>query len=375
MLRQSTPADKIAFSLLQGLTPQIAREVTLRFGTIAEFMHADLSQADLPTSGMLTLMVSDRRKALERGEQEAEFAAAHGIQVLYLEDADYPQLLAECHDAPLVLYKLGAADLNAERMIGMVGTRRLSAYGLSYCKKLVDGLHEVSDPVTVVSGLAHGVDAACHQEALECGMPTIGVLAHGLHMIYPAAHKELARRIVKSGGALLTEYMQGNRPYREHFLARNRIVAGMTRGTLVVESPLRGGALNTAAHARSYSRDVMALPGRASDEASAGCNHLIRNDLAVLVTDAREICQTLRWPINEPRQEQPSAKLPSVDQLLDTAEKRKVYECLKASVDPVPFDEIVRTTGLNASQVLSSLGLMEFDALITRHPGNRFSPA
>lgn len=374
MIRPSTPADKIALSLLKGMTGPIADGIVANFGSIGEFMHIDVNGAKIPADGLIPLMLSERRAALEQAEGEARFAASHSIRVVSVEDAEYPGYLRECADSPAVLYVLGSADLNAKRMLAMVGTRRLSAYGLSSCSRLVEGLHELVAPVTVVSGLAHGVDAACHRAALECGMPTVAVLAHGLSMIYPAQHRQLAKQIIDAGGALVTEYLHEVKPYRGHFLARNRIVAGMTAGTLVVESPVRGGALNTAAHARGYDREVMALPGRANDLASAGCNHLIRNELAVLTASAREICETLRWELPKPVDPKKRPE-PSLFVNLDTYEKKKIYECLTAHEDPIAVDELVRLTGIPISTVMATIGLLEFDGMVLRHPGNRLSPA
>ena len=214
---------------------------------------------------------------LKRAEQEVEFIEKNGIKPLFYQDPDYPRRLLQCDDGPMMLYYKGNVNLNAERVVAIVGTRNVTEYGKDCCTHLVNDL--VDEQVLVVSGLAYGVDTVAHRASLRAGIPTVGVLGNGLQQIYPAANKKLAAEMLANGG-LLTECMSGTQPDRENFPRRNRIIAGMADAVIVVESALKGGSLITADLANSYSRDVFAFPGRVQDLYSQGCNYLIRTKKA-----------------------------------------------------------------------------------------------
>lgn len=237
---------------------------------------------------------------IARAEEEMEFAEKNRIRCLSFNDRDYPSRLRECDDAPLALFYRGNARLNSLRVISMVGTRHATAYGKELCEHFLNELAGLCPDVLVVSGLAYGIDIHAHRAALGNGFGTIGVLAHGLDRIYPAQHRKTAVEMLEQGG-LLTEFRSGTNPDRQNFVKRNRIVAGMSDATLVIESAAKGGALITAELAESYHRDCFAFPGRTTDEFSIGCNNLIRANRAALVTSAEDFVNAMGWnPASKP---------------------------------------------------------------------------
>lgn len=233
-------------------------------------------------------------EARRRAEDEMEYDSKHHIQVLTIGDSRYPERLKNCSDAPLVLYYLGNADLNARHVINIVGTRRCTNYGKDLIAKFISELQTLCPDVLVFSGLAYGVDICAHRNALKNGFDTVGVLAHGLDEIYPRAHRSTAVEMVGQGG-LLTEYMTHTEPFAKNFVRRNRIVAGCSDATILVESASHGGGLITCSMARSYNREVFAFPGPVGAQYSEGCNNLIRDNGAMLVTSAADVVKALMW--------------------------------------------------------------------------------
>lgn len=312
-----------------------------------------------------------REEAVALARKEWENIKNHNITPLFVLDDNYPPALAETSDPPLVLYKIGEGDLEGEHFVSVVGTRKPTAYGLDFCNKIVTELGEYFPDVTIVSGLAYGIDACAHTKALEMGIKTIAVVAHGLNMIYPAANRKLAKDIIYSGGAIISEYPFGVNPFKPHFLARNRIVAGLSSATIVVESNIKGGAMSTANYAFLYNREVMALPGRSTDEQSSGCNLLIRKNKAHLIECAADLIETTGWrPINIAVDCRQRNLFPELE-----GEGKKLYEILQYHSDPMQVDQLVHLTGFSTSKVLASLGELEFDGIIMRLPGNRFTIA
>ncbi|MCD8301898.1 MAG: DNA-processing protein DprA [Prevotellaceae bacterium] len=238
---------------------------------------------------------------LDLATRELDFAANEGVDCLCREDDRYPRRLRECGDAPIVIFYKGTADLNARHVVSMVGTRHCTEYGKTFCRNFMrDFARECPDAV-VVSGLAYGIDIAAHREALEQGLPTMAVLAHGMEQIYPLPHKKTAEQMVSWGG-LLTEYTSYSKINKVNFVSRNRIVAGLADAVIVVESRERGGSLITARLANEYNRDVFALPGRVSDEVSVGCNALIKEDKATLLESAADFVSRMGWETGQRRQ-------------------------------------------------------------------------
>lgn len=272
-------------------------------------------------------------------ESEASWAASHGVRPLCLDDAEYPRRLSECEDAPLVLYRMGEADLNAGRMLAVVGTRKATYYGRTVCRAVIDGLGRNPKPPTIVSGLAFGIDAEAHRAALNAGIPTVAVLPTGLDTIYPPAHRDLAELIVRSGGALVTDFPRNAMMGKNQFIRRNRIIAGIADATLLAESFAKGGGLITTNLANSYNREVFAVPGRASDPSFDGCNKLIENNLARLVTGASSIERVMGWTMRE-RKTKIIPELEFEDDPLKAA-----VVALLAERSPIRFNSILEIAG------------------------------
>ena len=258
----------------------------------------------LPEVNHRVVEALDCPQAIARAEQEYAFIQKNRIRCLTLNDEDYPSRLRECEDAPIALFFKGNTDLNALRVINMVGTRHATDYGTQICATFLQELKSLCPDVLVVSGLAYGIDIHAHRGALANVLPTVGVLAHGLDRIYPTVHRKTAVDMLDRGG-LLTEFLTGTNPDRHNFVSRNRIVAGMCDATIVVESAAKGGSLITAELAESYHRDCFAFPGRTNDEYSQGCNKLIRDNKASLLLSAQDLVETMGWL--------PSAHSPKVE--------------------------------------------------------------
>lgn len=362
---------KMAFSFLKGMDASLLRELPANQISPRDFFN--ITSKDLVRKLNIRNQHyfdnSPRQEALALARAELSKISKHNITPLFLLDDDYPERLSEVEDAPIILYKLGDADLDAQKACAIVGTRRPSPYGVDFCNRLIDDLSVYFDDALIVSGLAYGIDATAHKKALDKNIPTVAVVAHGLNMIYPADHRNLAKEIVGKGGAIISEYPFGVKPFRGNFLARNRIVAALSDITLVIESAVKGGAMSTANFAFSYSRDVMALPGRITDELSGGCNLLIRKQKASLLSSVADIIEVTDWaPLNmkvSPRQRNLFPEL--------EGDSKKIYEYLKLQPDSVLVDKICYETGLGAAKVMIALGELEFDGIVIRHPGNRYS--
>ena len=238
--------------------------------------------------------LKDWDEAMRRAEAELRFMEEHRIRALTLNDDDYPQRLTECPDAPIIIYYKGNADLNQEKIVSIVGTRHATPYGQDLIHRFVSELRGLCPQVLIVSGLAYGVDICAHREALANGYPTVGVLAHGLDQIYPYRHRETAAQMLNHGG-LLTEFMSQTNADKPNFVRRNRIVAGMADAVILVESAAKGGGLITAEIAQSYARSVFAFPGNVGQPYSEGCNNLIRDNGAGLISNAQDFVKAMGW--------------------------------------------------------------------------------
>jgi DNA processing protein len=295
-----------------------------------------------------------------KAEVEIAFIEKHQIQPLYFLDEKYPARLKEIADAPVLLFYKGNADLNQGRVIAIVGTRKATDYGKSVCEKLIQDLQPYNP--LIISGLAYGIDYHAHKGALANGMSTVGVLAHGLDKIYPAAHRSVAVKMVSQGG-LLTEYRSGTAPDREHFPERNRIVAGMVDGVVLVETTRFGGALITAEIASSYDREVFAFPGRAGDEYSSGCNHLIKVNKAYLIENTEDLVYFLGW---QKGIEKPIPRPNNYEAL--PLEQLAIINILKEK-GKTELDNLTQNTGYNLSEISVLLLDMEFKGIIQALPG------
>ena len=269
---------QIALTKTTGVGPIVARHLLAEFGSAEAVFTATKKQLRAIPYVRASMADSITAKdVLSAAEAELEFVEKHGIRLLFFSEKNYPRRLRACADAPILLYYKGNADLDNARVVSVVGTRNATAYGMSLCQELVQGLQ--AHGALVVSGLAHGIDSHAHRAALAHNVPTVGVLGHGLDRIYPAANRNMAARMLDNGG-LLTEFPSGTTPERTNFPMRNRIIAGLADVTVVVEAAFKGGALITAEIANSYNRDVCAFPGNTQQEFSAGCNYLIKTHRA-----------------------------------------------------------------------------------------------
>ena len=374
--RMESLIQKVALSMVPGVNADFVRNLMERGITYGDFFSMDCSDERFREGCSLQRGVAldsmHRDEALFRARKEVEFMQRHHIRAYSLYDDDYPMLLREIPDAPVVLYKLGNANLDSEKLISIVGTRRPTNYGTEFCSRLVDEIGDYFPEAVIVSGLAYGIDSASHSAALEKGLPTVGVVAHGLDTVYPAAHRDLAGRMVHSGGAIVSEYPSGTRIFQGNFLKRNRIIAGLSHVTVVVESEIRGGAMSTANTAFNYSRDVMALPGRISDRMSEGCNLLIRKNKAGMITAGADMIEQMNWkplgaPGSAPLQRNLFPELQGND--------AKVYELLRINSEPLTVDAIFQATNIHISELMAILTELEFDAIITKLPGSRYTLA
>lgn len=295
--------------------------------------------------------------------KELEFIQRHQIRPLQWKDPLYPQQLKACVDAPVLLYYKGNADLNTERTVAIIGTRKNTEYGKRLTEELVEGLQ--GEAVTVISGMAFGIDVYAHKKAMACNMPTIGVMAHGLDRIYPAAHKGIAKDMIVKGG-LITEYPSGTMPDKQNFPMRNRIVAGMSAVTVVVETGIKGGAMITAKLASGYNRDVAAFPGRITDAKSGGCNELIRSNVAQMIGSAGDLMEMMNWT----RDKKQAIVRPELFSRL-TGDALRVARILEGS-EGMQVDELLLRSGIGNSVLASVLLCLELEGNVQLLPGKRY---
>jgi len=353
---------QIALTKVTGVGPVIGRHLLSHFGNAEAVFSA--AKKDLPRLQGLTRRVIEalsKADVLEAAEKELRFIEKHNIQPLFWGDPDYPKRLAECADAPLLLYYRGNADLNAPRMVSIVGTRNATAYGKSICADFIAALSPYN--VTIISGLAYGIDSYAHRNALNHEIPTVGVLGHGLDRIYPATNREMAAKMLGCGG-LLTEFPSGTKPDRPNFPMRNRIIAGLADVTIVVEAAAKGGALITAELANSYSRDVCAFPGGLQQEFSAGCNYLIKTHRAHLITGVKDLQYLMNWELA------PSPKRPQQLQLPVSlsAPQQRVYDMILAA-EQLSIDTLSLELQWTQSKLAVTLLELEMHGIVVALPG------
>ncbi|NNE29243.1 MAG: DNA-protecting protein DprA [Saprospiraceae bacterium] len=354
---------KIGITRIGGIGPRNARKLINHFGSPKKVF-------DAPKKELQNIFgIGDKRLgeiksgvALSKAEKELASIRSSGVRALYFEDDDYPRRLKQLPDAPIVLYWLGECDLNSATFLSVVGTRKPSAHGLQQCARIIQELKPFN-PV-IVSGLAYGIDVCAHRAALENDLKTIGVIAHGLDDIYPASHRSLTKKIQQSGG-LLTEYPGHVKAEREFFPMRNRIIAGLSDATLVIETKKRGGSMITADLSNGYSRDVLALPGRPGDEYSEGCNWLIKKNKAQLVDSAEDIADYLGWMVKSPK---------AIQSKLFNELSQEEYQIVKLfEVEKLlSIDQIAILADLPQSQLAKLLLELEFKSVLTCLPGKRY---
>ncbi|MEG0518082.1 MAG: DNA-processing protein DprA [Bacteroidales bacterium] len=298
--------------------------------------------------------------------EEVAWALSKGVEILVHGNEAYPKLLEECPDAPLVLYYRGNADLNRKQIVSIVGTRLASGYGKECCCKIIGHLSKFNCSPLIVSGLAYGIDVAAHKAALECGLDTVAVLPCGIDTIYPSGHRNIAKQILSQGG-ILTEYPRGIAPRKINFIKRNRIIAGVSQGVIVVESRIKGGAMSTVEFANSYNRDIFAVPGRLNDTNSYGCNYLISKNIAAVY--ANETCVPLQmgWRSDHTASVALQPNLFS----FDGDNKEKIILSLKPD-SPVCVEEIVAKSALSFDDVAFLLLELELEGRIVSLGGRGY---
>lgn len=358
---------QIALTQIPQIGDIVARKLLAHFHSAsAVFKAAKHELENIPDIGTVRAAAILEFCDYEQVDREIAYITQNNIQPVFYTSDQYPQRLRHCADSPVMLYYKGNADLNAGRIVSIVGTRAPGDYGRTVCAKLVEDL--AAHKVTVVSGLAYGIDIIAHRQALLHGMPTIGVLAHGLDRIYPPQHKGTAMEMVENGG-LLTEFLSETMPDKQHFPMRNRIVAGIADATVVVESGLKGGSLITADIANSYNKDVFAIPGRVGDPHAAGCNELIRTNRAMLITSAADLLQAMGWDHQHAPKRQPN---PQRELFLTLDEAEQHILTLFTGNDEKHIDQLRRESYLPGSQVTSLVLKLEMQHVLRGLPGQKY---
>jgi DNA processing protein len=360
---------KIGITLIKGIGNNLAKNLIAYIGSVeGVFNEKQQNLSKIPGIGETLSKEIISQNVLSRAEKEIEFIEKNKIQVSYFTDRDYPFRLKECVDSPILIYTKGNCDLNNGKFVGIVGTRSATETGKENCKKLISDLAANQPNTIIVSGLAYGVDICAHKAALDYGLPTIGVIGHGLDRIYPSAHRPTAVKILQDG-ALLTEYMSQTNPDRQNFVQRNRIIAGLCDAIVVVESAFKGGALITAELANDYNRDVFAFPGRITDEWSAGCNALIKNNKASLIESADDILRFMNWE----KQQQNSSSTVQTALFLDLSEEEQgIVSTLRQNPEGIQLNELAIQHEKPISKISSMLLEMEFKGVVKCLPGNLY---
>lgn len=358
---------QIALTQIEGVGDILARNLIDTIGSAEEVFRSS-KKSLIAVKGISTYLADAvlNPKVLENAEKELLFVEKNNIQTLFYTDDDYCYRLKECVDAPILLYYKGNADLNATKIISIVGTRKSTNYGNDFCDNFLEDLASAFPDMLIVSGLAYGIDIQAHKSALKHNLATVGVLAHGLDRIYPSGHRKTAVEMLENGG-LLTEFPSRTEPDRFNFVRRNRIVAGMSDATIVVQSDSKGGSLITAEMANSYNKDVFALPGRISDKESAGCNMLIEDNKAILLQSADSFIKHMQWDvgkqINKPKQRQLFLDLSNDEQA--------VYDLL-VTIESLHINLIANQLGIPISNLLSVLLTMEMKGIVRTIAGGSY---
>jgi DNA processing protein len=346
----------------------VQAKILLQHCEAEEIFHAKKSFLEkIEGIGPVRAAAIKKFDGFSRAEEEIKFIEKYKIKPLFITDAAYPRRLLSCYDSPTMLFYKGEADLNAGKMVAIIGTRSYTDYGKQVTEKIVAEL--AARQIAVVSGLAFGVDAIAHKAAIKNNLPTIGVLAHGLNQIYPPAHAGLAKDMVKHGGGLLTEFGSYAKPDKHNFPTRNRIVAGMCDAVLVIETGIKGGSMITAELANNYNKDVFAIPGKVTDPRSAGCNYLVRHNKAMLCTDGAMILETMGWQQTDTFKKKAKSQRELFIEL--TADEKIIVDIIKEK-ETVHIDELNNKSGLSSSAVAAATLNLELQNVVLSLPGKQF---
>lgn len=356
----------LALQKVEGVGNVIAKKLLTNCGSAEEIFKSKKTKlTTIDGIGTVLLKNLADKTIFKKAEKELKYIIDHKINYVDFNDTNYPERLKHCIDGPILLFTAGNININNKRIISIVGTRQITAYGTEFCKNLIADLAPLN-PI-IVSGFAYGVDIIAHQAAMEHGLQTIGVLAHGLEQIYPKTHKKYMAKMETNGG-FLTEFWSNTDPFRENFIARNRIVAGISEATIVIESAETGGSLITATMANDYNRDVFAVPGRISDKYSQGCNNLIKTQKANLLTSAADLVYMLNWDIKADAASKNIQKQLFVE--LEYREQ-KIYDYLIKNGKQL-LDIIAIETDLPVYMLSGILLNMELKGVIRPLPGKLF---
>ncbi|MFZ9661177.1 MAG: DNA-processing protein DprA [Chitinophagaceae bacterium] len=359
--------DELFFSIALTLVPKIgpvqSRILLEHLGSAKNIFNSSPHILEnIPGIGQIRAQSIRSFRNFPIAEKEIEFIIKYHVKPLLWNDADYPARLKHCEDAPVVLFFKGNANLNHSKILGIVGTRRPSDRASDILKKWLSQLTHSN--VIIVSGLAYGIDAIAHRNSLEQKLHTVGVLANGLDRIYPHVHRQMAKEMVHQGG-LITEFISGSDPDRQNFPKRNRIVAGLCDGILVVESGEGGGSIITADLAQGYNREVMAIPGRINDLKSKGCNSLIKTNRAHLVDSVQDIFQCLNWDVE--------FEIPVQKEIIFSwsNQEQALMDCL-AKTEKMHIDRLFLESGLKRNEFASALLRLEMEDVIQETPGKYY---
>ena len=354
----------LALQKVEGVGDIMAKKLLNLCGSAEAVFDTKTSQlAAIDGIGRVLLSNLKNKTTFDQAEVELKYIQDNNINVLFFKDEKYPQRLKHCADGPVLLFTAGNINLEQKRIISIVGTRQVTAYGIDFCKKLLSDLAPL-DPI-IVSGFAYGVDIVAHQAALDNNLQTIGVLAHGLNQIYPKEHKKYMSKVEENGG-FMTEFWSNSSPERENFVRRNRIVAGITEATIVIESASSGGSLITANLANDYNRDVFAVPGRVSDKYSQGCNNLIKTQRAHLLTSAADLVYILNWEFEKKEKTIQKQLFVSLE-----PEEQLIYDFLQKNGKEL-MDTIAIECNMPIFKLSSLLLNMELKGVMRPLPGKLF---
>ncbi len=359
-------AHLIALNRISGIGGQTIRNLIASLGSAEEVVKASKKNM-LKINGIGAKLAENisTHFNLENGKKELQFIHEKGINAISWYDANFPRRLKQCIDSPVLLFTKGTTNWEAQRLVSIVGTRKATPYGLDCTEQLIAEMATKGNYI-VISGLAYGIDTIAHRACLKHHVPTWGVLAHGLNQIYPEKHRDVAKEMLKQG-ALITEFSSQSTMVPNNFLSRNRIVAGLSDCTIVIESADKGGSLVTADIANSYNRDVFAFPGRTSDKYSAGCNQLIRNNKAHLIQELADLEYVMNW------QDEPHAKASAQRQLFIELNAEEEHLCQHLSKEPLFIDSICQKAQIPTSKALSLLFQLEFKGVVRSHVGKMYS--
>ena len=344
-----------------------AKILAQHFGEAQKIFNANQSTLEkIEGIGEVRARSIKRFTDFSQAEDEIKFIEKFSIQPLFVTDKQYPQRLLHCYDSPTLLFYKGTADLNVSKVVAIVGTRAHTDYSRKMTDKLVEEL--CAHDILIVSGMAFGVDAMAHKAAIKNNLATVGALAHGLDQIYPPHHAGLAKDMMKHGGGLLTEFRSNTKPDKHNFPTRNRIVAGMSDATVVIESGIKGGSIVTAELANGYNRDVFAFPGKVTDTKSAGCNHLIKSNKAVLLTDAQQFIEMMGWEERSRKSEVRSQK----EIFIELSKDEKIIVDILNEKETVHIDEINLRSGLSNSAIAAAILNLELQNVVNGLPGKMY---